>query len=102
MPTYDSHYVFAFLYHSRDARNGVSNGTRFADKAIDAKIDSLTTETDIARRNATIAEIWAALTDALIYLPLHHQTLAFAMKSDIDLPTTPENRIDMKLYGPKK
>ena len=102
VPTYDSHYVFAFLYHSRDARNGVSNGTRFADKAIDAKIDSLTTETDIVRRNATIAEIWAALTDALIYLPLHHQTLAFAMKSDIDLPTTPENRIDMKLYGPKK
>src|SRR4051794_16609299 len=34
VPTYDSHYVFSFLYHSRTNKEGGFNGTRYANTKI--------------------------------------------------------------------
>jgi len=102
VPTYDSHYIFSFLYQTRGTKDGTWNATRYSNPAIDEKIISLTSEIDGAKRSATVADIWKVLADDLVYLPIHHQTLAHAMKDAWDIPTSPENRIDMKLYGPKK
>ncbi len=102
VPTYDSHYIFSFMYQTRGGKDGTWNATRYSNAEVDKKIVGLTSETDLAKRNATIAEIWKTVSDEVIYLPLHHQTLAHAMKDLWDIPTSPENRIDMKFYGPKK
>ncbi len=102
MPTYDSHYIFTFLYAGREGKEGAFNGTRLNNPEINKKIQSLTSETDLAKRNATIAELWKTLHEETIYIPLHNQTLAYAMKDTWNLPVSPENRIDMKLYEPVK
>jgi peptide/nickel transport system substrate-binding protein len=102
VPTYDSHYVFSFLYHSRTNKEGGFNGTRYADPKIDRAIDSLTQEIDEEKRNITISEIWKTLQEETIYLPVHHQTLAFAMKDVWDFPTSPQNSVHMKNYAPKQ
>ena len=81
MPTYDSHYVFSFLYHSRTGKDGGWNGTRYSNARDRQAIESLTQEVDEEKRNVTIAEIWKTLQDETIYMPLHHQMLAFAMKN---------------------
>jgi peptide/nickel transport system substrate-binding protein len=101
VPTYDSHYVFSFLYHSRTNKEGGFNGTRYANARIDQDIDSLTQEIDEQKRNSTIADIWKTLQEETIYLPVHHQTLAFAMKDIWDFPTSPQNSVHMKNYAPK-
>ena len=102
VPTYDSHYIFTFLYGGREGKEGAFNGTRLNDAELNKKITSLTSMTDLKKREATVAEIWKQLHEATIYIPLHNQTLAFAMKDAWDIPVSPENRIDMKFYAPVK
>ncbi len=102
VPTYDSHYIFSFLYNTRSGTLGTWNATGYSNPEIDKKILSLTGETDLSKRNATIAEIWKVLADETIYIPLHHQTLAYAMKKNWDIATSPQNTVFMKLFAPVK
>jgi len=102
VPTYDSHYIFSFLYQTREGKNGTWNATRYSNPALDAKINALTGETDLQKRNASIADIWKTIQADKIYIPIHHQTLAFAMKADLDIATHPDNTVFLKLVGKKK
>jgi peptide/nickel transport system substrate-binding protein len=101
VPTYDSQYIFSFLYHTRSGSEGSWNATRYANPAIDAAIRSLSSEVDTARRNATIAKIWSVVGDDTIYIPIHHQMLAYGMKRDLDIPVSPENTVFMKFVAAK-
>lgn len=101
VPTYDSHYIFSFLYHTRSGSDGSWNATRYTNPDIDAAIQSLNGEIDTAKRNATIAKIWQTLGDETNYIALHHQMLAYAMKSDLDIPVSPENTVFIKFVAAK-
>ena len=101
VPTFDSHFVFAFLYHSRTGKMGTYNGTRYASADLDAMIQSLSGEIDTAKRNGTIAKIWSTVQDETIYLPVHHQVLTYAMKKEWDFPVSPANFVYMKQHAPK-
>ncbi|MCA0402140.1 MAG: ABC transporter substrate-binding protein [Proteobacteria bacterium] len=101
VPTFDSHYIFSFLYQTRTGSAGSWNATRYSDKDVDAKIVSLTTETNIEKRNATIADIWKTLKDEAIYLPVHHQSLSYAMKDAFDIPVDVSNTPKLKSVAVK-
>jgi len=101
VPTYDSHYIFSFLYHTRSGKEGTWNATRYANPDVDKKIESLAGEIDVAKRNATIADIWKTLSGETVYIALHHQALAYAMKSDLDIQVSPENSVQMKFIASK-
>jgi peptide/nickel transport system substrate-binding protein len=101
VPTYDSEYAFSFLHHTRMGRFGSWNSTRYSDPELDKMIESLSSEVDLSKRNATIAEIWQVVQDETIYIPLHDQLLAYAMKADLDVPVSPENVVHMKFVAPK-
>jgi peptide/nickel transport system substrate-binding protein len=102
VPTYDSEYAFSFLHHTRSGRFGGWNSTRYSNPELDKKIEALSSEIDIAKRNAAIAEIWKTVQDETIYIPLHDQLLAYAMKGDLDVPVSPDNVVHMKFVAPKK
>jgi len=97
VPTFDSNYIFTFLYHTREGSLGSSNGTGYSNKEVDKMIQSLNSETDTAKRNATIAEIWKVLKDDVVYIPVHNQTLAYAMKKNIDIPVDVSNTPKLKM-----
>jgi len=101
VPTYDSHYIFSFLYHTRQDKEGSWNATRYSNREIDASIRGLTSEVDAGKRNATIARLWGVLAGELTYIALHHQVLAYAMKSDLDIPVSPDNAVHMKFVAVK-
>jgi peptide/nickel transport system substrate-binding protein len=96
VPPFDSDYIFSFLYHTRQGPRGGWNATGFSDTALDAQIQSLSSETDQAKRNATIAAIWARLQDETLYIPIHDQMIAYGMKNEIDVPVHPDNTIWIK------
>jgi peptide/nickel transport system substrate-binding protein len=102
VPTYDSHYIFSFLYHTRSGKDGTWNATRYSNPGVDQKIQSLNNEVNAAKRNATIADIWKTLSDDTVYIALHHQTLAYAMKRDLDIPVSPEHQVHMKFIASKQ
>jgi peptide/nickel transport system substrate-binding protein len=102
VPPFDSEYIFSFLYHTRGGKFGSWNATGYGDAALDATIESLSGETDTAKRNAAIAKIWAKVHADVVYLPIHHQVLAFAMKNEIDIPVDPENQPKLKYVAFKR
>ena len=99
MPTFDSDYIFSFLYHSRTGSQGSWNATGYKDAEVDAMIQSLSREIDIPKRDATIAKLWAKLKDETIYLPIHHQSLSYAMNSTLDIPVDVANSPKLKMVS---
>ena len=97
--TYDSEHIFNFLVHSRDEKYGSWNGTRFSDAGLDARIEALATEIDLAKRNRMIAEIWQAVQDAQIYIPVHHQVLNWGMKSGIQTIVASDDTAKFKYFS---
>jgi peptide/nickel transport system substrate-binding protein len=102
VPTFDSHYIFAFLYHTRTDKEGGWNATRYSNRDIDVLIEGLTKETDLTKRGQTMASIWKVLQDEMIYIPIHIQTLAYAMKPDLDIAVDISNQPKMKSVKVKK
>ena len=102
VPTYDSDYIFSFLYHTRAGTYGGWNMTRYSNPEIDKLIESISSETDTAKRNATIATIWDKVIAEQVYAAIHHQMLAHAMKGDIEVPVRPDNIIFFKHVAFKK
>jgi peptide/nickel transport system substrate-binding protein len=102
VPTFDSHYIFTFLYHTRTDKEGGWNGTRYTNKDIDAITVGLTKETDLTKRNQDIAKAWKIVQDETLYIPIHIQTLAYAMKPDLDIPVDISNAPKLKFVKFKK
>jgi peptide/nickel transport system substrate-binding protein len=96
VPTFDSHYIFELLVHTHTDKHGGWNATRFSNPDLDAQIAALTRQTDLTQRNQAIAQIWRHVQDEGIYVPLHIQTLAYAMKADLDIPIDISNQPKLK------
>ena len=48
-------------------------------------------EVDLDKRNAAIAKAWKIVKDDISYLPLHHQVISWASKSNVNVPIRPNN-----------
>ncbi|MGL5363491.1 MAG: ABC transporter substrate-binding protein, partial [Bosea sp. (in: a-proteobacteria)] len=101
IPTFDSHYVFNDLYRTKTQTAGTWNGTGYSNAALDAKIDGLNSEVDIAKRNASIADIWKQIQAEGIYAPVHMQFIAGAMRQEWNIPTDVENTPKMRFLNAK-
>jgi peptide/nickel transport system substrate-binding protein len=102
IPTFDSHYVFNDLYRTKTASAGTWNGTGFSDPELDKKIDSLNSEIDTAKRNATIAEIWKQVQANNVYAPIHNQFIAYGMRAEFDIPVDVENTPKVRFISSRR
>ncbi len=87
VPTLDSHYVFHYLYETGASWNKVN----FSDADVDAAIRVMEGEVDLDKRNAAIANAWKIVRDNIAYLPLHHQVISWASKTNVNVPIRPNN-----------
>lgn len=91
--TMDSHYHLDFLAMP----NRAWNQTGLNDPALFALIDQIAIETDLPKRNQMINDAWLRLKESSVYIPLHHQGLAWTMKESLDLPIQPDNQPQFRL-----
>lgn len=98
VPTYDSEYVFNFLYHTRNDGRGSWNGTGFSNADMDAMIVSLSAETDLEARNGVIADLWAMAEEELIYLPVHHQVLNWGISDTWNTLVDADDQVKFKYF----
>jgi peptide/nickel transport system substrate-binding protein len=96
VPTFDSHYVFTFLYQTRTDKTGGWNATRYSNADVDKLTVSLESETNLTKRNDTIAKIWKVLHEETTYIPIHIQTLAYGMRKDVDIEVDISNQPKIK------
>lgn len=98
VPTYDSEYIFNFLYHTRTDKYGSWNATRYSNPEMDALIVSLASNTDLEARNADIAKLWAMAKEEVIYLPLHHQVINWGLSTKVDTIVDPGDSPQFKYF----
>ena len=87
VPTFDSHYVYSYLFES----SGSWNKVNFSNARVDELVAAMGVETNLEKRNAMIAEAWDITQDNVAYLPLHHQVVNQAAKSNVDVPIRMNN-----------
>ena len=96
VPTFDSHYIFNFLVHTTTDNRGSRNNTGYDNADVNAKIVALESETDLARRDGIIADIWNQVQEDQIYLPIHNQVLNWGMRDGIQFDVQPEDQPHFK------
>jgi peptide/nickel transport system substrate-binding protein len=85
--TFDSLNHFTFLFRS----DGAYNGARYANPRVDGLIDTIRTAMVTYARDALIEEVWKTVREDIVYVPLHHQVLVWAMRDQLELPVDPWN-----------
>jgi peptide/nickel transport system substrate-binding protein len=96
VPTFDSEHVFTTLFHTPSAVAGQLNATGYSNPRVDQLAENLGRETDFIARNETISQIWPIVKEELAYVPLHIQTVSYAMKNDVAIPVDIENLPKLK------
>ena len=82
--TLDSSDHLNYLVHSK----GLWNRTGYHNEALDRLIDDIAVELDTATRDRMLDEAWTTVADDILYIPLHHQLVAWAFSDGFDLPVT--------------
>jgi peptide/nickel transport system substrate-binding protein len=83
--TYDAHHPLRFLVHARDPDRslGTWNYTGYDRPEVNALIEAIGQEFDPARRQSLIDQAAAMVRADAVYLPLHHQMLAWAHRDRV-------------------
>lgn len=81
VPTLDSHYVFSYLL----AKDGSWNATGYDNARLNEITEAITSEIDIDKRTAMIAEAWDIVKAEMPYVPLHHQVLAWGISDAVEI-----------------
>lgn len=92
VPTFDSEYVFNYLYHTDDGERGSWNATGFSNDRMDELVQEMGTEVNEERRNEMIAEAWELAQSELVYLPIHLQVLNWATREGVNVPLRADNQ----------
>jgi peptide/nickel transport system substrate-binding protein len=85
--TYDSLAHLKYLVRS----DGLYSATGYANPQVDDLIDAIETALVTYARDAMIEEVWKTVRDDIVYVPLHHQVIVWAMRDELELPVDPQN-----------
>jgi peptide/nickel transport system substrate-binding protein len=80
--TYDSLYPLSYLIRS----DAPYNGANYVNPKVDSLIDAISTAMITYARDVLIEEVWKAVRDDIVYVPLHQQVIVWAMRDGLDLP----------------
>jgi peptide/nickel transport system substrate-binding protein len=95
--SYDSHNPLFALFSTPGAGGqGQFNLGSYSNPKVDELTKAIATETDVAKRNAMIAEAMKIHQDDVGHIPLHQQALAWAMKRNVDLVQLADNYMMLK------
>jgi len=97
VPTFDSLYALQSLLHTvGQGGDGNFNLGKYSSPKVDAAIDALKTETDMARRAALAKEALSIHKAEVGHIPLHHQVIPWAMRANVSAVHRADNRLTVK------
>ncbi|MEO8122810.1 MAG: ABC transporter substrate-binding protein [Burkholderiales bacterium] len=96
-PTTDAWATINALFHtwSKDGF-GTFNAGRYSNPALDALIDNIRVEPDLARRRATVGTALRMIADDLPYVPLYRRTLSWAMAKKVHAVQWPSDIVELR------
>ncbi|MCM2328875.1 MAG: ABC transporter substrate-binding protein [Lysobacter sp.] len=97
VPTFDSLYSLQSLLRTvGQGGDGNFNLGKYSNPKVDAAIDALKTETDPAKRKALTREALSIHKADVGHIPLHHQMIPWAMRSNMSVVHRADNRLTAK------
>lgn len=97
VPTFDSLYALQSLLRTvGTGGDGNFNLGKYSNPRVDAAVDALKTETDAAKRAALTREALAIHQADVGHIPLHHQVIPWAMRSNVSAVHRADNRLTVK------
>ncbi len=98
VPTFDSQYSLQSLLRTRveKSADGDYNLGRYSNPKVDALIDSLKSEIDPKKRAAIAREVTQLHQADVGHIPLHHQVIPWAMRSNVSVVHRADNRLTVK------
>jgi peptide/nickel transport system substrate-binding protein len=95
-PYFDGMYALETLHMTRADPEGIFNYSLYSNPEIDAIIRAARDETDLAKRAELMKAAWRRVTEELIYIPLYHQVLVWAMRTNVTAPLRPDNWLEIR------
>ena len=86
LPPMDAYSVLSALLHTRGGGFGGNNPNGLSDPRLDDLTKKAATELDEPKRRAFMSEALKIVRDEAYFIPLHQQPVAWAMRSNIDVP----------------
>jgi peptide/nickel transport system substrate-binding protein len=85
------------LLHTWDANGGGTfNAGRYSNPRLDALIDAVRTELDVAKRRAMVAEALRLAEQDIAYVPLYRRTLSWVMQKKVQVVMMPDDTIPVR------
>jgi peptide/nickel transport system substrate-binding protein len=96
-PAVDSWASFNNVIRSWDGKgSGAFNGGRYSNAKLDALIDAIRTEPDLAKRRKMIADALRIIHDDLPLVPLYRRKLTWVMRPHIDVVQWPSDVLELR------
>lgn len=97
-PYFDGMYALETLLMSRndDAGEGIYNYALYSNPELDAKVAEASVMIDEDKRRALMHDIYKMVHDDVVYTPLHHQVLVYAMRNNVEAPIRPDNWLEIR------
>jgi peptide/nickel transport system substrate-binding protein len=98
VPTFDSQYAVQSLMRTvvPKTADGDYNLGKYSNAKVDENIDKLKTEVDPAKRAAYTREVLILHAADVGHIPLHHQVIPWAMRSNVSVVHRADNRLTVK------
>ncbi|WP_199084747.1 ABC transporter substrate-binding protein [Bosea sp. ASV33] len=93
LPQMDGFSVLSGIFASRKDGYGGSNAGGMAIPALDDLARKTAVELDEGKRRAMMGEAFKIAKDQALFIPLHQQPLAWAMRSNVDMPQFPDEYV---------
>jgi peptide/nickel transport system substrate-binding protein len=94
--TVDAQTIIDSYLHTFAGPRGDFNAAGYSNASMDALIDASLVELDPVKRNQLIASVLALANSDIVYVPLHQQRPAWAMRPVIETPARLDNNIDLR------
>jgi peptide/nickel transport system substrate-binding protein len=95
-PYFDGMYALETLHMTRADPEGIFNYALYSNPEIDRIIRAARDETDLARRADLMKAAWKRVSEELIYIPMYHQVLVWAMRRNVEAPLRPDNWLEIR------
>ncbi|MEQ9811471.1 MAG: ABC transporter substrate-binding protein [Azospirillaceae bacterium] len=91
VPTFDSEYVFRFLFATREGDLGTWNFTGYSNPDVDQLIADMQVEVNFDARDEIIQQAWEVVNGDIVYLPLHHEPLSWGAADHVEIDVRGNN-----------
>jgi peptide/nickel transport system substrate-binding protein len=101
--TYDVHNALLNLLHTRqlDRGRGMFNVGGYSNAAVDRLTDEIAAEINPQKRAALIEQVTRLVKEDYATIPLHQQTVVWAMKQSVDVKQYADNSFPLRLVQVK-